>query len=616
MQRLRRVRVGARLSATFGSVTLLLVVMIGAAVWNIVAQRHADQRVAASAALQRDALMAKFRAADLNGWQTGYAFNAIRGVPGATTDAVGLRAKFLTSAEALRQDLARIGTHDLSVDERRLLAEAEYAFDRFMAIDERIVAGYRAGTPATIAASNDLVAGEALHWFDQAAAAVDQLAMQAQADTASDAAAARTTSTRGLTLMVVVGVACLVIATVLTWTAARNLVDRARNKAILAAIVEQSADATLTLALDGTITTWNSGAERLYGYTADEAIGRRVAMLLQPDGEARHAGVLKGLADGIQFQFEETPRRRKDGSEIFVSTNVWPIRDDDGKLIGGAATERDVTARRQREAEQKVADSRAARAARLESLGQLASGVAHDFNNLLAIILNCVEFIAEDTGTEVADDLARIRNAAHQAQELTSQLLLFAKREPTHVEIVDLNTVVTDATDLLSRAIGAGITLRCHTCSKALPVYANRSRLDQILLNLVINARDAMPGGGFVAIATSVVELSEDPAQSLPAGRYAQLTVSDNGTGMSAEVKDRLFEPFFTTKPADQGTGLGLATVYGIVGDAGGAITVDSTLGAGTTFRILLPLSPFVRPEPAPDHRTSSIAAGRRTGSG
>ncbi|GIE85345.1 hypothetical protein Are01nite_18250 [Actinoplanes regularis] len=565
--------------------------MISVAVASSVAQRHASQRASESFALRRDALVAKFRAADFNGWQTAYAFDTIRGVPGATDAAGRMRAKFLASTAAFQEDLARVGARELTAAERQQLTVAENAFDHFMKIDEQIVAGYRTGTPDAVKVSNELVSGEALYWFDQIASAVDQLAVQAEATAAADTAAARTTYTRGLRLQVLVGAICLLITAVLAWLVTRMIAKTARNKAILAAIVEQSADATLALTLDGTITTWNSGAERVYGYTAAEAIGRSVSTLLQPGRTAGLATALTGLAEGRQFQLDEAPRRRKDGSEVFVSTILWPLRDDDGKLIGGAATERDVTARKQRAAAQKIADERAARAARMESLGQLASGVAHDFNNLLAIILNCTELVAEDTGDQVAGDLARIRNAADRAQELTSQLLLFAKREPVQVEIVDLNVVVTDATDLLSRAIGNNITLHCDTCSDALPVRANRGRLDQILLNLVVNARDAMPEGGTVTVTTGTTELSEGPAQTLPAGRYAQLAVSDNGTGMSAEVRDRIFEPFFTTKPVDQGTGLGLATVYGIVSDTGGTIIVDSTLRVGTTFRILLPIA-------------------------
>ncbi|MEU8243487.1 ATP-binding protein [Actinoplanes missouriensis] len=217
-------------------------------------------------------------------------------------------------------------------------------------------------------------------------------------------------------------------------------------------------------------------------------------------------------------------------------------------------------------------------------MGQLAGGVAHDFNNLLAIIMNYAEFVAEEVTGEAADDLSRIRDAAERARSLTGQLLLFAKRDPTQVETVDLNSVVRDAEELLSRTIGENIRLVSRVCPGELAVRANRGRLDQILLNLVINARDAMPSGGVVIAETDIAEISEF------AGRWARLTVTDTGTGMTPEVRDRLFEPFLTTKPAEQGTGLGLATVYGIVGDAGGHISVESDLGIGTTFRIMLPL--------------------------
>jgi two-component system cell cycle sensor histidine kinase/response regulator CckA len=224
----------------------------------------------------------------------------------------------------------------------------------------------------------------------------------------------------------------------------------------------------------------------------------------------------------------------------------------------------------------------------MESLGQLAGGVAHDFNNLLAIIVNYADLMADEVTPAGARDLARIRDAADRAGALTSQLLLFAKREPTQVETVELNAVVTDAQELLSRSIGGRIRLTCRTHPDPITVRANRGRLDQILMNLVINARDAMPDGGDVVITTGRTET--------PSGACAELTVSDTGTGMTAEVRERLFEPFFTTKPVDRGTGLGLSTVYGIVTDAGGHIRVDSAPGAGTTFVILLPLVPALAP--------------------
>ncbi|WP_229074743.1 PAS domain-containing sensor histidine kinase [Actinoplanes sp. DH11] len=351
-----------------------------------------------------------------------------------------------------------------------------------------------------------------------------------------------------------------------------------REREMLAAIVEQSSDAVIASTLDGIITAWNGGAERIYGYTAGEVIGKPITDLL-PDGAGPGLRLaLDRLAAGEQIQQDETIRVRRDGTTFVVSVIVSPIRDAAGVVVAAAATERDVT-------EHLQARERSARAARLESLGQLAGGVAHDFNNLLAIIMNYADFVAEEVTGEAADDLARIRDAADRARSLTGQLLLFAKREPTQVEVVDLNDVVVQGEELLSRTIGEDIRLVCRRCDRPVPVHANRGRLDQILLNLVINARDAMPTGGVVVAETDIAQLTDPP------GHWARLTVSDTGTGMTAEVRDRLFEPFFTTKPADQGTGLGLATVYGIVGDAGGHIGVESELGIGTTFRILLPVA-------------------------
>ncbi|WP_328471058.1 PAS domain S-box protein [Actinoplanes sp. NBC_00393] len=382
------------------------------------------------------------------------------------------------------------------------------------------------------------------------------------------------------------------------WLLARRLRERlheattaARERHMLAAIVEQSSDAIISSTLDGTLTSWNSGAERIYGYTAEQVLGRPLSDLIGIDQPERLRWALAELAAGRQIRMDETPRIRSDGTAFLVSVIVSPIRDEHGEVVAVAATERDIT-------EEKRALERSARAARLESLGQLAGGVAHDFNNLLAIILNYADFLADEVSGECAGDLSRIRGAAERAKSLTGQLLLFAKREPTDVETVDLNRVVTDAGDLLSRTIGANIRLICRPHPQALPVCANRGRLDQILLNLVINARDAMPDGGMVVVETGWAEVCDGDGTGLAPGPYARLTVSDTGTGMTAEVRDRLFEPFFTTKAADRGTGLGLATVYGIVGDAGGHIGVESTLGIGTSFRILLPPAPVAAGEP------------------
>lgn len=356
--------------------------------------------------------------------------------------------------------------------------------------------------------------------------------------------------------------------------------DAARQRETLAAIVEQSADAIIVTSLDGVVTHWNAGAQRLYGYRADEIVGTRFDRMLPAERLPVLEQSLATLAAGEPVRLDEARRIGSDGSEFFVSVAVTPIRDAAGVVVAAASTERDVTEHKRREAEERRALERSARAARLESLGQLAGGVAHDFNNLLAIILNYADFLAGQLTADGAEDLARLRDAAERARSLTRQLLLFAKQEPALVEDVDLNAVVASSGALLARTIGANISLVCRTHPGALPVRAHRGRLDQILLNLVINARDAMPAGGTVTLCT------DRPQRCL-----ARLTVTDTGCGMTAEVRERLFEPFFTTKPADVGTGLGLATVYGVVDEAGGQITVESAPGAGTTFEILLPLA-------------------------
>ncbi|MBB4753363.1 PAS domain S-box-containing protein [Actinoplanes lobatus] len=380
----------------------------------------------------------------------------------------------------------------------------------------------------------------------------------------------------------------------------RATAEAASDRGMLAAIVEQSTDAITVLDRDGTVMMWNAGAENLYGYRAAEMVGRSFTRVLPAERVPYFRRALADANAGKHVILDELPRLHRDGTTFLVSLAAAPIRDESGQVVASAATERDITAQKRREAEERQARERTARAARMESLGQLAGGVAHDFNNLLAIILNYADFLADEVTADGRRDLDRIREAADRARALTGQLLLFAKQEPTPVENVDLNEVVSSSSELLSRSIGPNIRLVCRTHDQPLPVRANRGRLDQILLNLVINARDAMPDGGTVVVSTD----------RTPDGG-ARLSVADTGCGMTAEVRDRLFEPFFTTKPADQGTGLGLATVYGIVEDAGGHIGVASSPGAGTTFTIDLPRADG----PAPGAAGTS-AAGPSPGHG
>jgi signal transduction histidine kinase len=248
----------------------------------------------------------------------------------------------------------------------------------------------------------------------------------------------------------------------------------------------------------------------------------------------------------------------------------------------------------QAQAERERLENRLHQSRRLESLGMLAGGVAHDFNNLLNVILNCAAFVAEATADNgpVQEDVGQIIKAGKQAAQLTRQLLIFGRRDQVQLKALDLNVVVADVQSLLVRSIGEHVQLVVHPSAGLPPVHADRSQIEAVLVNLAVNARDAMPGGGILTIELGVAHLDHEDTGLLPPlspGYYATVSVSDTGIGMSPDVVARIFDPFFTTKPQGQGTGLGLATVHGIVTAAGGGLSVHSTPGAGTTIRAFYP---------------------------
>jgi signal transduction histidine kinase len=253
-----------------------------------------------------------------------------------------------------------------------------------------------------------------------------------------------------------------------------------------------------------------------------------------------------------------------------------------------------IKARLQAQAEHERLENRLHQAQRLESLGQLAGGVAHDFNNLLAVILTCTTFVAEATeGNEsVRADVEQIKTAAERAARLTRQLLIFSRRDKANIEVLDLGAIVTDIHGLLSRTIGEDVTLAVRAAAGLPAIRADRGQMEQVLINLAVNARDAMPDGGTLTIRLGTTMLEGDYARLHPQitpGHYVELSVSDTGTGMPPEIASRIFEPFFTTKAKDKGTGLGLATAHGIVAGSGGSLSVYSEPGMGTTFRAFFP---------------------------
>ena len=361
----------------------------------------------------------------------------------------------------------------------------------------------------------------------------------------------------------------------------------------LAAIVESSSDAILGKTLDGVITSWNTGAVAMYGYAAQEMIGHHVSELAPPDRIGELAPILERVRRGQRVEDYETRRVRKDGTMIDVSVSVSPVLGEDGVVVGAATVTRDITERVRAAAAREASEARLRTAERLETVGQLAGGIAHDFNNLLSAIMGYAELVGgEAADPAVQADVEQIMSTAQRAAALTKELLVFSRREPGEPQVLDLNAVIAGVQNMLAVSVGEHIEVRVDPAAALPAVCTDRGRLEQMLLNLAVNARDAMPEGGALTIATGTVDLPVgDPRlhTGVDPGWFVELVVSDTGMGMSAAVAARIFEPFYTTKPIGRGTGLGLSTVYGIVTGAGGCISVESAEGAGATFRIYLP---------------------------
>ena len=353
----------------------------------------------------------------------------------------------------------------------------------------------------------------------------------------------------------------------------------------LSLIVDSSQDAIIGKTLEGIITHWNKGAEQMYGYTAQELIGSPIALLAPPERKDEIPAILGRIRAGERVEYFETVRVTKDGRRLNVSISISPIQDAEGKVIGASTIARDITAQR------KVEDQ-LRQAQKMEAVGRLAGGVAHDFNNLLGIVTACTELLRSTVDSNSVEYLDNIREAAKRGASLTRQLLAFSRRQPVQQQILDLNDRLKDVSKLLQPLMGDDVEIVLTPRAAAAIVEADAGQLDQIIVNLAVNARDAMPKGGKLIIETAVLDFDESFAHdhpSMSAGRYIMLAVSDNGVGMDEATRSRIFEPFFTTKEVGRGSGLGLATVYGIVKQSGGHILVYSEVGHGTTFKIYFP---------------------------
>jgi len=357
-------------------------------------------------------------------------------------------------------------------------------------------------------------------------------------------------------------------------------------------ILDNAPFSTVVKDLDGRFMATNKVALENMGFAEErEVMGRNARDLFDNEwaysGDATDQLVRRG--DSIEYEVTVAV----DGAPRTFTNLKFPIRDAEGEVIATVSIGSDITERRAAEQQNTRLVQERQHAERLEALGQLAGGVAHDFNNLLTVITNYAEFARSEVAAAspaAAADLAQILRASERAAALTRKLLAFGRREPARLEPLDLNHIVLDVKSLLQRTLGEQVHLRTELADDPWRAVADRNQLENVLVNLAINARDAMPNGGELLIATHDVVVEDgEPGHTVVPGNYAGLVVADSGTGMTTEVMAHAFEPFFTTKSSGAGTGLGLASAYGTITQAGGEITVDSAPGDGTTFSILLP---------------------------
>ena len=363
-----------------------------------------------------------------------------------------------------------------------------------------------------------------------------------------------------------------------------DLTEKERATQLLRSVLSSVGDVILTIDEQGIIGSANPAAASQFGYTEEELLGKNVGLLMHDPFTQEHDGYLfsylkTGIAKVIGIG-REVECRRRDGTRFPAELTVTEFSLEGERRFTGVL--RDITERQRLQ-------SQIIQAQKMEAVGRLAGGVAHDFNNLLTIISGYCELLLMSdlpVGDKRRESIGTIRDAGERAARLTQQLLAFSRKAVIEPKLIDLNELVTDSAKLLRRLIGEDIILAVITAPKPIPIKADPGQFEQVIMNLVVNARDAMPTGGRLTIETSVTSSAVSDSPTL-----ACLAVSDTGQGVSDELKEKIFEPFFTTKGVGKGTGLGLAVVHGVVTQSGGQITIESSVGVGTTFRIVLPMA-------------------------
>jgi two-component system, cell cycle sensor histidine kinase and response regulator CckA len=392
-------------------------------------------------------------------------------------------------------------------------------------------------------------------------------------------------------------------------------------QALLAAVVESSQDAIIVKNLDGIIVSWNESAQHLFGYKADEAVGKPMTMIIPEEKHSEERLILERIRRGERIEPFETLRRSKEGAVIDVSLAISPILDAAGRIIGASSVARDITERKRMEAElrelnveleKRVADRTAdlirtieqreklqqqlSQSQKMESIGTLAGGIAHDFNNILTIILGYSSALNGVNDAErIREGLGIIRETGMRGAVLVQQLLTLSRSGNLSFEAVDVGDQLRQFAKILGETFPKTMSISVDVEPDVSPTLADPNRLQQALLNLCVNARDAMNGSGSLTLSNSTVAGQQLRSRFPDAtdDRYICVKVTDTGTGMDPDVRDRIFDPFFTTKGPGQGTGLGLTAVYGIIREHDGFVEVESEPGRGTTFYLYLPLKPI-----------------------